>query len=253
MVSNQKPMLGKLYAFASYVTNGDMMKKQSVYGILIGLFLCLMLGILYHKEMNTALTTIAYKPLSGITIVLDAGHGGKDNGAMSNGINEQDINLSIVLKLQPLLKQAGANVQLTRDGNYDLASDGVDNRKRDDMKKRVALINDELPDIFISVHLNAYPNTSVRGAQAFYQKDNPSSKELANRIQTKFKELTGTNMIEKPGDYYILNETNKPGVLVECGFLSNPDDRSHLHDEAYQQQLAECLFDSILEYFDMMI
>lgn len=229
------------------------MKKKRTLILVVGFFLCAMIGLFSHNQMEKALTTVSYQPLSGITIVLDAGHGGIDNGAMSNDVHEQDINLNIVKKLQTLLESAGATVQLTRDGNYDLASDGVSNRKRDDMKKRVALINDELPDIFISVHLNAYPNTSVKGAQAFYQKDNEESLRLAKLVQKQFKELTGTKMVEKPGDYFILNETKKTGVLVECGFISNADDRSHLIQESYQQELAESLFDSILEYFEMMI
>lgn len=227
--------------------------KKRIIGILSGFFLCMLITMLFHKEMETALTTMAYQPLSGMTVVLDAGHGGKDNGAMSNGINEQDVNLAIVNKTKLLLEEAGATVQLTRDGNYDLASEGVENRKRDDMEKRVALINHTLPDLFISVHLNAYPNPSVHGAQVFYKKDNASSKVLAGIIQDQFKEMTGTTMLEKPGDYFILNETNKMGVLVECGFLSNAQDREKLIDDAYQQQLANCLFNSILEYFDMMI
>lgn len=232
---------------------GDQMKKKGSILVIIGLLLCGLIGMMYHKQMEKALTTLSYQPLSGITIVLDAGHGGKDNGAMSNDVNEQDINLSIVQKLQPLLESAGATVQLTRNGNYDLASDGVDNRKRDDMKKRVAIINEALPDIFLSVHLNAYPNTSVHGAQVFYKKNDEESLRLANIMQRQFKDLTGTKMLEKPGDYFILNETKKPGVLVECGFISNPDDRSHLIEDAYQQQLAESLFKGILEYFEMMI
>lgn len=228
------------------------MNQKRIIGILAGFFLCLMIGVLCHGEMNTAIRTMAYQPLSGITIVLDAGHGGKDDGAMSNGINEQEINLAIVQKLQPLLEEAGASVVLTRDGDYDLASDGVENRKRDDMKKRVALINDELPDLFLSIHLNAYSNTSVHGAQVFYQKEIPASKELADVTQAKFKEMTGTKMIAKPGDYFILNESKKPGILVECGFLSNANDRANLSDTNYQQQLAELLFHSVLEYFDVI-
>ncbi len=233
--------------------NGDVMKKKRLTAAAAILFLCMLMGLLYHKEMETALTTMVYRPLSGITIVLDAGHGGKDNGAMISGVNEQDINLSIIQKLKTLLEGSGASVQLTRDGNYDLADDGVSNRKRDDMKKRVAMINDTTPDIFISVHLNAYPNTSVHGAQVFYQKGNPSSEQLAGILQENLKEATGSKMIEKPGDYYILNESKKPGVLVECGFLSNAEDRAHLQEDAYQQTIAETLFDGILEYFDMMI
>ena len=92
---------------------------------------------------------------------------GKDDGARSNEAKEQEINLKIAQKLKKLLEEGGAHVTMTRDGAYDLASEGASNRKREDMKKRIELINQDKTDLFISIHLNSYPNTSVKGAQAF--------------------------------------------------------------------------------------
>lgn len=188
------------------------------------------------------------QPLSGVTVVVDAGHGGKDDGASSGDVKEQDINLAIALKLRSELEKAGAAVTMTRDGSYDLASEGAANRKREDMKKRVAIINEEPSDLFISIHLNTYPNVGIHGGQVFYRKEDESSKQLAQIIQTRLNALTQTEKQSKIGDYFILNESERPGVLVECGFLSNAEDREALTQNAYQQRLAELLTQSIQEY-----
>lgn len=179
-------------------------------------------------------------------------HGGKDDGARSNEAKEQDINLKIAIKLKKLLEQSGVHVVMTRDGAYDLASDQATNRKKEDMKKRIDIINNEKTDLFISIHLNAYPNTSVKGAQAFYASTNEVSKVFADIIQKHFKSLTNTKMTSKPGDFYILKNANKIGSLVECGFLSNPEDREKLIEDDYQAKVAQTLYDSILEYFNFL-
>lgn len=187
-------------------------------------------------------------PLSGVTLVLDAGHGGKDQGAQVEDVKEQEINLQITKKLKTKLENAGANVTLTRDGAYDLASEGASNRKKEDMKNRVAIINQEPSDLFISIHLNSYPNTSIQGAHAFYKKGDEASKQFADIIQKRFNVLTKLEKDSKTGDYYILNNTDRPGVLVECGFVSNAKERAKLVSEEYQDQLADVLYNSVLEY-----
>lgn len=193
-----------------------------------------------------------YKPLSGVHIVLDAGHGGRDDGAQAGSVKEQGINLKIVQRLKVYLEEVGCKVTLTRDGDYDLAQEGAKNRKRSDMEKRVELINQQEVDAFLSIHLNSFSNTSAKGAQTFYKKDAESSKVLGDLVQSHFKKLNGTAMTSKPGDYYILNNSNKVGVLVECGFLSNASDRAKLITEAYQDDIAKSLFDSVVEYFAML-
>lgn len=193
-----------------------------------------------------------YAPLSGITIVLDAGHGGKDQGAQVENVKEQEINLLLTQKLKTKLEDAGAKVVLTRDGAYDLASEGASNRKKEDMKNRVAIINEEASDLFISIHLNSYPNTSIQGAHAFYKKEDEASKQFANIIQKYFNDVTKLEKDVKTGDYYILNNANKVGVLVECGFISNAQERAKLITDSYQEELAEVLYKSVLEYFDCL-
>lgn len=206
--------------------------------------------MLSHIQSINASRT--YHSLSGVSIILDPGHGGKDDGARAGNVKEQEINLKIAKKLETLLKNNGASVTLTRTGAYDLASANATNRKREDMKKRMEIINADQTDLFLSIHLNAYPNTSVKGAQAFYEKDNEVSKVFADIIQKNFKKLTGTNMTSKTGDYYILNNAKKIGSLVECGFLSNDEDRSKLVTDDYQQDIAESLCNSIVEYFSFL-
>ena len=212
-----------------------MKRKHYILGIAMVATILASACMLSHIQSINASRT--YHSLSGVSIILDPGHGGKDDGARAGNVKEQEINLKIAKKLETLLKNNGASVTLTRTGAYDLASANATNRKR---------------ELFLSIHLNAYPNTSVKGAQAFYEKDNEVSKVFADIIQKNFKKLTGTNMTSKTGDYYILNNANKIGSLVECGFLSNDEDRTKLVTDEYQQDIAECLCNSVLEYFSFL-
>lgn len=228
------------------------LKKQHL--IILNIIIFIGVSLVFAQDrVREVFAKKGYNPLSGVTIVVDPGHGGKDAGAMRGDINEQDINLSISLKLKTMLEENGATVILTRDGAYDLASENADNRKREDMQKRVEIINGDTSDLFISIHLNSYPNTSVKGAQAFYQRDNYASKYLANIVQGNLQKLTGTKMVEKSGDYYLLNNSKKPGILVECGFISNEEDRGNLIQDSYQEKIAAHLLDSILEFFEVLL
>ena len=191
-------------------------------------------------------------PLDGVVIVVDPGHGGKDEGAQKENVKEAKINLAISLKLKGELEKQGATVVLTRDGAYDLASEGARNRKKEDMKKRVDIINEERVDLFLSIHLNAYPNVAIHGGQVFYQKNNEAAKAFADIIQKRMNDLNQTDKKSKTGDYYILNETKHSGILVECGFLSNDNDRNQLNTDAYQQKIAKLLSDGVCEYLEVL-
>lgn len=222
---------------------GDSMEKKRRW--LIALLCVIGLAAAIRTQAKTQPEA---QPLSGVTVVVDPGHGGKDDGASSGEVKEQDINLAIALKLRTELEKAGAAVILTRDGRYDLASAGAKNRKHEDMEKRVSMINAEPSDLFISIHLNTYPNVGIHGGQVFYRQNDEAGKQLAQIIQQRLNALTKTEKQSKTGDYFILNESERPGVLVECGFLSNAGDREALMRSAYQQQLAELLTDSVAEY-----
>ena len=198
--------------------------------------------------MVAAVQDVIYAPLSGAVIVLDAGHGGKDEGAMAEGVTEKAINMAIVTKLQALFEDAGATVVLTRKDENDLSSPTAANHKREDMKNRIDIINDEKNDLLLSIHLNSYGDSSVKGAQTFYSKDSLSSELLASCIQVQFLAID-SRMSPKPGDYYLLNNSRIPAVLIECGFLSNAQEREQLSQADYQDKVANLIFAGTLNYF----
>lgn len=186
--------------------------------------------------------------LSGVTIVLDSGHGGKDLGASEQGVDEAPLNLAIVKKLETKLKTLGCTVILTRKDENDLASATATNRKREDMNKRIAIINDEKNDLFISIHMNKYQSESVKGFHVFYK--DGTSKLLASYIQENANVALEQDKMITKGNFFILNESRIQGVLIECGFLSNPDDRKKLTSESYQNKIVDCIADSLVDYFE---
>lgn len=219
------------------------MKKQIILFIII---FCYLLTI-----FTACIKTIAYnttEKLNGKTIFIDAGHGGNDNGANSNNVLEDEINLKISISLAKELIDKGAYVLMSRTGDYDLASLYQTNRKREDLKKRVQMINDSKPDAFISIHLNKYQSSSIEGAQVFFQ-NNEDSKFLANAIQNQLNILCSKKRNSKQGDYYILNNASYTGVIIECGFLSNDNEREKLTTESYQNILAKKISDALSLYF----
>lgn len=187
--------------------------------------------------------------LNGKIIYVDAGHGGKDNGAVYDGVVEDEINLNISNYLLENLTKLGAYVLVTRTSDYDLSSIYDKNKKRQDLIKRVNSINYSKPDIFVSVHLNAYKENSINGAQVFYQ-SNDNSKKLANDVQNKLNKVFFQKERHiKFGDYYLLNKTKSVGIIVECGFLSNEGDRKNLLKDSFQRKVAEEISKGIVEYF----
>ena len=192
------------------------------------------------------------KVLTGITIVLDAGHGGMDQGTSFEGISEAKINLQIVKKLESKLKQMGCTVILTRMNEDDL-SNASENKNREDLKNRINIINDEKNDLLISVHMNSYQNSNVQGFHVFYKQNSLSSQEFANIIQNQANNNLNQDKKSKQGNFYILNYSRIPGVLIECGFLSNEVDRNHLVEEEYQNKIVDIIIEGIMKYFENII
>lgn len=186
--------------------------------------------------------------LNGFVIYVDAGHGGNDNGAHNGDVLEDSINLSISKFLIHELVDKGAYVYSSRDGDYDLADKYDKNRKSKDLNNRVSLINNLKPDLFISLHLNTFQSTNVKGGQVFFQ-DNEDSKEFADILQEKFNELSGKNKVAKLGEYFLLEKADSIGVIVECGFLTNEEDLRSLVKEEYQYKISKLITKSIFEYF----
>ena len=216
------------------------MKKTVIFIILIFL---LSISIFSISKNNA---------LDGIVIVLDAGHGGMDQGTKYFGIDEAKINLEIVKKLEKKLKQYGCVVVLTRTNENDLSNDSI-NKKREDMKNRIQIINDEKNDLLISIHMNSYQNENVQGLHVFYKNDSSSSKQIANILQKHANLSLNQDKSIKQGNFYILNNSRIPSVLIECGFLSNSIDRQNLVHDQYQNKVVDSIVVSILEFYENII
>lgn len=193
-------------------------------------------------------------PLAGKTIVIDPGHGGPDGGAEgADDTLEKDVALAVAKKLQHYLQQSGALVYLTRETDTDLADENTNSlsqRKTEDIRNRLAFIQDKKADLFISVHLNAIAATQWSGAQTFYHPELEKSKHLANMIQSEVtRNLENTNRTSLALDnMYLLKHAGVPGALVEIGFLSNEQEREQLKQEDYQLKMAGSIYEGISRY-----
>ena len=195
-----------------------------------------------------ALKVEAVLPLTNKTIVVDVGHGKEDPGTSYGNIYEKDINLAIALYLEKELGSLGAFVILTRDGDYDLSSPDAMYRKKSDFDNRIKIINESNASLYVSIHLNYLSDSRYYGPQVFYSN---GDKELAEVIQNKMNlDLNGDRKIKKiPKDTYMYNKIKVSGVLIECGFLSNPTERANLQKSEYQKRVAKSIATGILEYF----
>lgn len=191
----------------------------------------------------------------GMTVVVDAGHGGIDGGVVGrkSGMKESDLNLEIAYKLKTELEDLGFSVVMTRKtqgGLYDTATKGF---KKRDMQRRKEIIESADPALVISIHQNFYASRTVRGGQVFYSKKNEGSKVLADGVQECLNDLYGGEGVRrkqvKIGSFFMLECAACPSVLVECGFLSNAEDERLLLEESWQKRLAESLSQGILTYF----
>ena len=188
------------------------------------------------------------------TIIIDAGHGGRDPGKVGSlGTLEKDINLQISFILKDILEAQDIHVIMTRDTDKDLSKTTA-NFKVSDMKERVTLIQENNAALVISIHQNSYTTPEVYGAQCFYHTNSTEGKQLAaiiqNQIitstsQTKIRPIKGNN------DYYLLKHSPVPTVIVECGFLSNPEEEKLLLTEDYQRKIAWAIHLGILQYINI--
>ncbi len=213
----------------------------------ICVFLFLIIGIV---SFNYAYASDNNLPLLGKIIYIDPGHGGLDPGTVYKDIYEKDINLSISKKLEDSLIRQGAIVYMTRYGDYDLSANNTINRKRSDLSRRSNIINRSNCDLYLSIHLNAETSSTWRGGQIFYDDINESNKEIAELFQKLFKqELNSSRKYKKVSDLYLQKRVKVPGVLIEVGFLSNPNDRYLLKQDTYQSKVADVITKGVVEYF----
>ena len=221
-------------------------KKRTLCAILVGVILvCSVVGVCYAVRATSS-------PKAQYTIVIDAGHGGRDGGAVgSTGVTESELNLEFSLKLKEMCEEYGFKVVLTRKDMNGLYSLFATNKKKSEMKKRQEIIEKAKPDVVVSIHMNSFSSSSS-GAQCFYASGNEAGEKLATRVQQALStEIEHTGVTAKVGDFYVLNCTDYACVLVECGFLSNPEEEQKLCDESYQSEFCRTLLYGILDYFEM--
>lgn len=228
-------------------------KRKIRITILIVFFL--VFGVTFLNDKKEGVPTVSL-PVSGKTVVIDAGHGKPDEGAQSSrGTTEAETNLKIALKLQSLLEQSGSSVMLTRsDENaiYDLDAKTLKQKKISDIHNRVKIGNESSADIFVSIHLNKIPQQQYDGWQTFYNAQNQDGQKLAVAIQNNLNKAIQkeNNRVAKSIDnIYIVKHVEIPTTIVECGFLSNPDEEKKLLEDEYQNRLAWGIYNGIIDYF----
>ncbi len=226
--------------------------KKRKYGILaIGLALLAGLLLWYKGEAENVGNLIGISPF---TVVIDPGHGGFDPGKVGiDGTLEKNINLSISLLLKELLEKENITVVITRTEDKAVGQGEGEIKKQDDMRTRVAVINESDANLAVSIHQNSFTEESSRGAQVFYHAQSEEGAVLAKIIQEQIKLSVAddNHRMEKANDsYYLLKKTTCPIVIVECGFLSNYEEAALLNDAAYQKKIAEGIANGIKLYLE---
>ena len=187
-------------------------------------------------------------------VVIDAGHGGDDPGKVGiNGANEKDINLQIAMLLKQYLEASDIRVVMTREDNDGLYDPSAPNKKVQDMKNRIALIDEVSPALTVSIHQNSYPEEYVHGAQVFYYSGSTQGQILAESIQKQLiakADPENKRQVKANDSYYLLKKTGIPIVIVECGFLSNSSEADKLCTPEYQDRVAWAIHMGILQYLN---
>lgn len=220
-------------------------KKTIIAFLLCFLALGAFCGAYFPIKANTS-----PKPLH--TIVIDAGHGGIDGGAegKTTGVAESDLNLAYAKTLKGLCEDFGIGVVMTRKNENGLYSPTASNKKKSEMEKRKQIIEDSNADLVVSVHMNSFKLSSCSGAQVYYASGNEQGKILAQNVQTSLhNSFKNAKKLPSVGDFFVLNCTSKPGILVEFGFLSNPQEEINLQNKDYMKSMCFSVLGGILEFF----
>lgn len=227
---------------------------KNMKGIAIFIVLLVMTGLVLSVfyQGSAAVVQLGSQHL----VVLDAGHGGYDPGAItSQGVYEKEINLQMVKRVQELLEPSGIDVLLTRDEDEDYVPEGTrgkQTKKQADLNYRISMATQAKAEAFISLHLNATVTGLNSGAETFYHFKSDEGKRLAEIIQQELVKVPGMNRrIAKPGDFYIIKNSPMPAVIVELGYLSNVKEQKKLQQEWYQDQLARAVAKGIASYFGL--
>lgn len=228
--------------------------KQIVATLLVAVMVIAATGIRLYLKDYTAMSVSASN-LKGKVILIDPGHGGFDAGASANGAAEKDINLAVAKYLKSYIESGGGAVYMTRETDTDTADPNREKgitQKKSDLLMRKAGIEKHKADIFISIHMNKFEQSEYRGAQVFYDDDSEENKALAEAIQQSLKDVLKDGNKRKPkatGDgIFVIKDNAVPSVLIECGFLSNPDEAESLLNADYQKLVAEGIYTGLLKY-----
>lgn len=214
--------------------------------------LCLLLTLtafisLYCGVYSNVFTSIRKSTV----IVIDVGHGGSDPGKVStSGVQEKDVNLQIALYLKDYLIAQDYTVYLTRETDCGLYDENVKNKKTSDLNNRIRFFKEKNADLVVSIHQNSFPNENQHGAQTFYFTGSNQGKAFAETVQNallKFDD-SNTRLAKSSDSYYLLKHSPIPAIIIECGFLSNPEETAKLTDSNYQKQLAYTISLGICSY-----
>ena len=217
----------------------------------LGTFITLVIFLIGAGSLK--LNSVFSSDLKNKVIVIDPGHGGADPGAQNSGLKEKDINLDISLRLRKVLDAKGCKVILTREEDKDFFRPGFyEGRmaKRAELNQRINLASENNADLFISMHANSFTQRNTYGMETYYHLKSATGKALAELIQEQLTQLQPDNKRKaKAGDYYLINQTKMPAVIVEVGFISNPRERKLLLQDNYRDQIAEAIGTGIDQYF----
>ncbi len=224
--------------------------------VTVGCFIVMLIwGMSYVPVILSEYSAAHHENQMQTTVILDAGHGGKDGGAQAeNGAYEKDVVLAITRKVESYLRGQGINVLLTRTDDHDLASEGAKKRKMEDLLARVNLFNTTEEAIMVSIHANATTNATWKGAQTFYDPKKEENKELGTLVMESIKSnIAGmTRSATATSEIFVLKNCKITATLVEVGFLSHPDEAALLTTDAYQEQVAYAIYEGIITYLDQV-
>ena len=220
-----------------------------------GVFILLVMGIVFFTQpVKETVGNAMQQEQEGLCVVIDAGHGGDDPGKIGiNGAKEKDVNLSIARRVKDYLEKEDIRVIMTRETEDGLYDADASHKKVQDMKRRIAIIEETAPDLTVSIHQNSYPEEYVHGAQVFYYEGSVEGQELADKIQKRLIEGAdpgNKRQIKANSSYYLLKNTKIPIVIVECGFLSNRTEAEALCSDEYQDRIAWEITLGILQYLN---
>lgn len=220
---------------------------------------CLLLVCFYLLSRQAAVISVnqterGTQKVASPLILVDAGHGGSDPGMIGvGGLEEKGINLSISLLLRDTLEKSGYSVIMTREEDKGLYDSSAANKKAQDMQRRIAMIREHMPVLSVSIHQNSYHDAGVHGPQVFYYESSVEGKKLAEAVQSSLNdrlEVDRPREVKGNTSYYLLKRSSGTLVIVECGFLTNPEEAQKLQTKEYQEKVAAAVSEGIRTYLN---